>query len=108
MTETHAHEPAGLTQTALALMRSLPAEAYPRHTIERFPRIINQIALYWDRPDECRRYFDELLNDERGGRQGFPFEVVVEITNLKQEHARQHPRPLDVFDRQFDLYGKRF
>ncbi len=109
MTDRTEHPPpsGGLTLEAMELMRTLAPEIYPNASIERLPRIINQLALHWRHPDECRRYFDELLNDERGDRQGFPFEIVVELTNLKQEHARQYPTAMDVFDMQFDMYGKR-
>jgi len=105
MTEHRDQSPAAdsLTLEAMELMRTLTPEIYPNATIARFPRIINQLALCWKHPDECRKFFDDLLNDERGDRQGFPFEIVVELTNLKLEHARQYSSGMDVFD----MYGQR-
>jgi hypothetical protein len=65
-----------------------------RCALERsFQRIADKIAETWPRA-ECARYVDSLLVDERGGRQGFPPEVVSELFLLHallDEH-RSTPR----------------
>ena len=36
-------------------------------------------------------YFDELLVDRRGGRQGFPKDVLRELLVLRSYYERFHP-----------------
>ena len=61
----------------------------PHQLPERFPRIMNQIALLWRRPVQLDRYFEELLIDRRGDRQGFRFAVVLELNTLKDYHQSE-------------------
>ena len=56
-------------------------EKYPSELEARFERILNRIAELWHTPD-MEAYFDDLLIDKRGGRQGFPPEVGTEIFRL--------------------------
>lgn len=56
-------------------------EAYPQALEERFERILNRIAELWGRP-ELPAYFEDLMIDKRGGRQGFPAEVARDIFRL--------------------------
>ena len=44
---------------------------------------MNRIARLWHRPIQLDAYFDDLLIDQRGGRQGFPFAVASELAALK-------------------------
>ena len=44
--------------------------------------IANKIFALCDNKAMLGQYFNSLLNDERGGRQGFPFGVIVNIQNL--------------------------
>lgn len=97
-----------LTLEAIDLVRNkLPPEAYPRQTIDRYPRIVNMTALLWGEPVEFRTYYDDLLNDNRGDRQGFPFEVLVELTNLRDIHERLHPAKKGALDLELDQLGRR-
>jgi hypothetical protein len=57
----------------------------------RFPRIANLLAANWDNPGDCTAYISSLLHDQRGGRQGFPAEVVQDIHDLGRWYARLHP-----------------
>lgn len=71
-----------LTPEAEAYFKQLPSEDFPAQLIETYPRIANRIvALRSDEP-ALGKYFESLLADERGGRQGFPFPILVEIQNL--------------------------
>src|SRR5690349_25036262 len=57
-------------------------EQYPRALEDRFDRILTKIDELWDRP-EIEDYFSDLIIDKRGGRQGFPKEVLAEIMMLR-------------------------
>jgi tankyrase len=57
-------------------------EQYPHALEERFDRILTKIDELWDRP-ELQEYFSNLIIDERGGRQGFPRQVLNEILMLR-------------------------
>ena len=75
-------EAKSLTPEAEAFYRSMPPSDYPAKLIAAFPRIANQISVYHGNKVVLGRYFETLLVDERGGRQGFPFGVLVDIQNL--------------------------
>src|SRR5215813_10279762 len=64
-----------LCPEATALLRSLDTPVLPAHLACRFPRVMNRIARLWYRPALLDSYFEDLLIDKRGGRQGFPFAV---------------------------------
>lgn len=72
-----------LSLRAETFFGSLPDEVYPHALIERFPRIANEIARRYGDREQLVRYFRSLLTDERGGRKGFPFQVLMDIENLK-------------------------
>jgi tankyrase len=57
-------------------------DQYPRALEERFDRILTKIDELWDRA-ELQAYFSDLIIDKRGGRQGFPKEVLNEILMLR-------------------------
>lgn len=62
--------------------RTLPGPDYPQALVDQYPRIANTIVeLRFDR-EKLDKYFQSLLNDSRGGRQGFPFAVLKELQSL--------------------------
>lgn len=65
-------------------LRSVPGLAYPSALVARFPRIANRIAQLSGDTEGLKAYFDQLTNDLRGGRQGFPFEVLMELNSLRE------------------------
>ena len=71
-----------LTGTALDWLIELPDNLRPHVTNERYPRVVNAIALSWPDSEERTELFDHLLNDRRTGRRGFPIEVEREIAAL--------------------------
>jgi hypothetical protein len=71
-----------LNSQAEALLGSLPPGVAPVALAKRFPRILNKIADTWATPTALIRYLDGLLRDDRGDRQGFPFDVAVDIMHL--------------------------
>jgi len=62
---------------------SLPEALRPRQLIAQYPRIANLIALQWEDVAARGVYFDELLIDRRGNRQGFPRGVLNELVRLR-------------------------
>ncbi|MDO8932392.1 MAG: ankyrin repeat domain-containing protein [Rhodocyclaceae bacterium] len=58
-------------------------DSYPAHLEERFDRVLSKIEQLWGKP-EVGDYFSELLIDTRGGRKGFPREVMKEIILLRE------------------------
>jgi len=72
-------------------MNSIPAEYRPQTLPIRFGRIANLIAASWDNPKECTAYISSLLHDGRGGRKGFPPEVLQDILDLRMYYAALHP-----------------
>jgi hypothetical protein len=78
-----------LSADARALLASLDAGVRPMELAARYPRIVNAIARQWRSPVQLDRYFDELLMDSRGNRQGFPLKIVMELSTLREHYAAQ-------------------
>jgi len=94
----------GLCLEARALLQSFDNRFLPIHLACRFPRVLNQIARLWNRPARLDDYFDDLLIDRRGGRQGFPFAVASELSALKHYYQTViYPKRECVWARVYDL-----
>src|SRR5215471_3723789 len=88
-----------LNAAGKALLVSLPDLEKPKKLAEAFPRIVNRMAALWKTPSEMNRYFEDLLTDTRGGRQGFPLGVLMELTSLKEYYqTKVAPTKGDVWD----------
>lgn len=63
---------------------------YPSNLEAKFSRIFNKILGMWGTP-ELDRYLGSLFVDDRGGRQGFPADVMNDILMLSRihEHVRK-------------------
>ncbi len=70
----------------------LPKSIRPNALALQFARIANHVCAVWDDPPACRRYLEELLTDERGGRVGFSAAMLHEIETLKAYHAHLFPQ----------------
>ncbi len=97
---------------AAAMRRREPHNPYTRTErpdpwpiIERtFPRIAATIRAQWGRRS-LDDYFAKLVVDDRGGRQGFPPDVLIAILEVARLHGEQyrfakplHPWETDVSD----------
>ena len=60
----------------------LPPRVKPVALMRQFPRIANLIAAAWDDLVQFEVYMDSLLTDKRGGRKGFPTDVMAELSAL--------------------------
>ena len=67
-----------------AWMAALPPQVRPTLLAAQFARIANQLCLRWQDPDDCHAYFEELLEDRRGSRKGFPVGVLRELQALRR------------------------
>jgi len=65
-----------------------------------FGRIANTLTSLWTRPDALRAYLNDLLVDKRGGRQGFPINVLGELEGLRAYYATLHPDHLAAWGEQ--------
>lgn len=60
---------------------------YPAALEAKYARIFNRIMDLWEM-EELEEYFSELMVDKRGGRQGFPPDVLNDILTLSRIHGR--------------------
>jgi hypothetical protein len=76
-----------LTTEGQALLSSLDETVKPKELASRYPRIVNQIARQWRTPTQMDKYFQDLLMDTRGNRQGFPLKIVMELSTLREHYT---------------------
>jgi hypothetical protein len=81
-----------LDNRSIVIIETLPKAIRPTGIIANFPHIMNLIAANWHEPRAFVQTLDELLMDDRGNRAGFPFAVIVELTDLR-EHYFSSVRP---------------
>ena len=84
-----------LLPSSLKWLKSVPEQARPVALATRYARIVNVLVQHWSDPDACGAYFDALLIDRRGNRQGFPAAVKSDIQILREYFL--HSQPLDNF-----------
>jgi hypothetical protein len=83
---TKPRAPVKLSDNALRWLEQLDEKIRPQLLPDSYPRIANRFADIWIDPEFTRKYFDELLVDERGTRQGFPDSLVLELSTLKHHY----------------------
>jgi hypothetical protein len=66
------------------LFFGLPRGIRPIHLPKVFPRIANEMPGHWVDTAAIHAYLTELLEDGRGGRQGFPPLVAEELRTLQR------------------------
>ena len=63
---------------------------YPHKTEARYPRVAERISVLWGTVG-MSRYFTEILFDDRGDREGFPPDVMLELFALSNFHESTKP-----------------
>jgi uncharacterized protein len=58
---------------------------YPVQLETKYPRVFNEIISRWGGP-EMDTFFEDLFVDKRGGRQGFPPEIMNDLMTLSRIH----------------------
>ena len=91
-----------LSEVGLTWLASVDQSARPIRLAASFPRIVNRMAKLWKIPREMERYLEELLADTRGNRSGFPLNILMELSILKDFYKAKvyPPAQRDVWDRQ--------
>ena len=86
----HAGAPEALGEDTTAWMAELPAAVRPTQLALRYARLANRLCELWNDPVPCERLLDELMMDQRGGRQGFPLKVANELATLRDHYFKLH------------------
>ncbi len=94
-------QPSPNIKELLPWIQQLPMEVRPKHLIVQYARIANKLVQLWSHPQACEKYFNNLMLDERGTRQGFPPEVAQELAAL-QVYFNTH-----VLPHHFSVWGDR-
>jgi arginyl-tRNA synthetase len=81
---------------ARKLFSRLPYAFRLHSTRTSYPHVLNQLAADWGVPRRFLALMNHLLLDFRGGRQGFTFETVVELTNLREYYVNDAGRQMDI------------
>ena len=88
-----------LSAAGQALLAPIDESARPKELAALFPRIVNRMAKLWRTPRQLDPYFEDLLTDSRGNRQGFPLGILMELSTLKDYYqAKVFPTRRDVWD----------
>ena len=82
-----------LSPDAQRILARLPAGVDMTKSCAQFPQAVEKLLEHWRNPREFRLALDSLLMVSRGGRQGFPFDVVREFSALR-EYYDVHVAPL--------------
>ena len=75
------------------ILAQLPASVDLGRSCSRYPQAVEKLLKHWRNPAEFRLALDAMLMDSRGGRQGFPFDIVREFSALR-EYYDLHVSPL--------------
>lgn len=81
-----------LTSAAHAWLTHVPPRYQPLATARGFAHVVNRLAELWGEPTALPTYFDELLMSTRRGRRGFPFEVLIELSDLQTWFTEERAR----------------
>jgi|SRR6516162_5149952 len=87
-----------LLPTTIRWLAALPREVQPLALGDAFPRIANLLARLWPSASALNGYMSELLVDRRGGRKGFPVEILADLHRLRAYHRKLHPDEADLWD----------
>jgi hypothetical protein len=89
-----------LDKRSKLILDSLPSDVRPKITAAKFPHIMNLVSGSWHEPKAFVQTLDELLIDDRGGRAGFPFDIIVELTDLREYYfSTVRPEARKLWDR---------
>ncbi len=75
------------------ILAQLPPALRLGRSCSRFPQAVEKLLKHWRNPAEFRLALDGMMMDSRGGRQGFPFDVVSEFSALR-EYYDQYVSPI--------------
>ncbi len=73
-----------LSPDAQRILSNLPGSVRPGRCCAQFPQAVEKLLGSWRDPGAFRAAVDSMLIDRRGGRKGFPFEIVTELSALRE------------------------
>ncbi|MEY4138351.1 MAG: hypothetical protein RLZZ371_533 [Pseudomonadota bacterium] len=74
-----------LSAAAENYFRTQAGLTYPQALAEQYPRIAQTIFNLKDDANQLRACFASLIEDARGDRHGFPFDVLMDIQELREK-----------------------
>jgi hypothetical protein len=77
------------SRAAMSWLRTLPEPLQPVRLMHDHARVANLLCHRWDDNELALRFLKELLNDSRGGRNGFAPVVADELRALAEHLQRQ-------------------
>jgi hypothetical protein len=80
-----------LDESGKAFLAQMSGKLPLGQTAAGFPHILNRLAPLAYQPSSMVRALDQLLLDDRTHRQGFPFDVLIELGNLRELYSRFLP-----------------
>lgn len=77
-------------------------DVYPHQLEAAYPHVVEKIATLWNDPsmESC---FTNLMLDQRGNRQGFTPEILLEIFALRNHYHSLRPAPARTSNTWTDL-----
>lgn len=72
-----------LSGEAQTWLHAVPIHSRPLLLSRQFPRIANRLAALWGDAKALDTYIDDLLEDKRGDRLGFPAGIREEVLTLR-------------------------
>lgn len=65
----------------------------------RHPHIVKNLRILWG-TKECKEYLEGLITPSRPNRQGFEFQILIEILDFAEQHKQEFPKlyRTDVWD----------
>ena len=82
-------EDKSLTSDTHLWLHRVPSGLHPKRLARLYPRIANRLAEAWHDIAATEALFEDLLNDRRGGRRGFPQPVMLELERLRHLHRNR-------------------
>jgi hypothetical protein len=82
-----------LSPDAQRILAALPPGIDLGRSCSQYPQAVEKLLKHWRNPIEFRSVIDSMVIDRRGGRQGFPFDIVREFGALR-EYYDQYVSPI--------------
>jgi hypothetical protein len=86
-----------LFPATLRWIDALPEEVRPHALSRAFPRIANMLARLWPNAAAFSDYMNDLLVDRRGGRKGFPLQILADLNRLRAHYGTLNPDQIAVW-----------
>ncbi len=97
---SHSRPLEAISQRSMQVLATLPSSYQMHSTRKDYPHVMNMIADSWHDPEFFFHIVRNLLIDQRGGRAGFQFAVLAEITNLREHYFTSvHPEARAKYNR---------